>query len=106
MVIRPSEKRDMGDVLHFNRWGFVRKVYGILSGQLILSAVVSIIMMNCVNPASNSDTLVGLLVASSILSFVLMIPLYIYRQNHPTNLVLLGAWVRVQSARDIISIYL
>ncbi|CAK9279406.1 unnamed protein product [Sphagnum jensenii] len=72
------------------RWGFIRKVYGILSVQLVLTTLVSAIVV--FTPAvtgflqSNSWSLIFI----SILPLILMCPLYYYHQSHPLNLVLLG----------------
>jgi len=72
------------------RWGFIRKVYGILSVQLVLTTLVSAIVV--FTPAvtgflqSNSWSLIFI----SILPLILLCPLYYYHQSHPLNLVLLG----------------
>eukprot|EP00899_Mesostigma_viride_P023959 jgi/Mesvir1/4748/Mv05537-RA.2 len=72
------------------RWGFVRKVYGILSAQLVLSLVVgSLMVFNGSVPqflAANP----GLSILTALLPLFVMIPLYCYRQSHPINLALLG----------------
>ncbi|XP_010548892.1 PREDICTED: BI1-like protein [Tarenaya hassleriana] len=72
------------------RWGFIRKVYGILSGQLLLTTVISASVV--LNP-SVTDLLTGssgILLFLCIVPFVLIWPLHIYHQKHPLNLILLG----------------
>jgi hypothetical protein len=72
------------------RWGFIRKVYGILSAQLLLTTAVSAITV--LHPTLNatlSDS-PGLALALAVLPFVLMIPLYHYQHRHPHNFVFLG----------------
>ncbi|KAH9561072.1 hypothetical protein CY35_06G143300 [Sphagnum magellanicum] len=72
------------------RWAFIRKVYGILSVQLVLTTLVSAIVV--FTPAvllflqSNGWSLIFI----SILPLILMCPLYYYHQSHPINLILLG----------------
>eukprot|EP00897_Mesotaenium_endlicherianum_P006195 jgi/Mesen1/5603/ME000282S04755 len=74
------------------RWGFLRKVYGIISIQLALTIVVS----SCLAfiPSASNFVLgnVPFQIVTFILPFLTMIPLYIYRHSHPLNLALLGVW--------------
>eukprot|EP00898_Chlorokybus_atmophyticus_P002504 jgi/Chlat1/3254/Chrsp22S03432 len=74
------------------RWGFVRKVYGILSMQFLLTVIVSSIMVfsEPVNRLVTSNQ--AFLIVAMLLPFAVMIPLYCYRYHHPLNLVLLGLW--------------
>lgn len=74
------------------RWGFIRKVYGIISAQLVLTAVVAaIIMFN--HPVRSFVTgSLAFQIVVAILPLIGLIPLYIYQRNHPTNLILLGLW--------------
>lgn len=72
------------------RWGFIRKVYGILAAQFVLTTVVS---SATVLYAPLNDLLRGnsaLLLFLVILPFILLWPLYVYQQKHPLNLVFLG----------------
>ncbi|KAK1319082.1 BI1-like protein [Acorus calamus] len=72
------------------RWGFIRKVYGILTAQILLTTIISSFT---VLYAPLNDTLTdspGLLFALAILPFVLLCPLYLYRERHPLNFVFLG----------------
>lgn len=79
------------------RLGFINKVYGILSMQLIATALATALIM-FVQPVQSfvlgnpAVQIVGLLVP-----LLGLIPLYIYRQKHPHNLVLLGVWTLIFS---------
>ncbi|XP_010551036.1 PREDICTED: BI1-like protein [Tarenaya hassleriana] len=72
------------------RWGFIRKVYGILSAQLLLTTVISAAVV--LNPPL-TDLLTGsygFLLLLCIVPIVLIWPLYIFHQTHPVNLIFLG----------------
>ena len=72
------------------RWGFIRKVYGILSAQLLLTTLISAVV--ALNPPVN-DLLTGspgILLFLCIVPFILIWPLHIYHQKHPVNLILLA----------------
>ncbi|GAB2210301.1 hypothetical protein Droror1_Dr00015564 [Drosera rotundifolia] len=72
------------------RWGFIRKVYGILSAQIVLTTIVSMVT---VLSAPINETLrgnSGLLLVFALMPFVLLVPLYAYQQKHPHNLIFLG----------------
>ncbi|XP_074312097.1 BI1-like protein [Silene latifolia] len=72
------------------RWGFIRKVYGILSAQLILTTIVSLatVLYTPINETLRNNS--GLLLLFAILPLVLLWPLYVYQQRHPHNLIILG----------------
>ncbi|CAL9163447.1 unnamed protein product [Musa hybrid cultivar] len=72
------------------RWGFVRKVYGILATQILLTTAVSAatVLHPSVNAALAASP--GLAVVLAILPLVLLCPLYHYRQKHPLNFMFLG----------------
>ncbi|XP_031097652.1 BI1-like protein [Ipomoea triloba] len=72
------------------RWGFIRKVYGILAAQILLTTVVSAItvLYAPVNELLRSNS--GLLIFLIFLPFILLWPLHVYQQKHPLNLVFLG----------------
>ncbi|KAL6777431.1 hypothetical protein ACKKBF_B21475 [Auxenochlorella protothecoides x Auxenochlorella symbiontica] len=76
------------------RWGFVRKVYGIVTIQLALTAAVALVvtLVPSVNAflARSLAANIGLMV----LSLLALIPLFIYKDRHPLNLALLGLWPR------------
>uniref|UniRef100_A0A0D9WGB4 BI1-like protein n=1 Tax=Leersia perrieri TaxID=77586 RepID=A0A0D9WGB4_9ORYZ len=72
------------------RWGFVRKVYGILAAQLLLTTAVSAltVLHPTLNATLSSSPTLALVLA--VLPFVLMVPLYHYQHKHPHNFVYLG----------------
>eukprot|EP00262_Sarcandra_glabra_P009842 TRINITY_DN244_c0_g1_i1.p1 TRINITY_DN244_c0_g1~~TRINITY_DN244_c0_g1_i1.p1 ORF type:complete len:242 (-),score=17.89 TRINITY_DN244_c0_g1_i1:266-991(-) len=72
------------------RWGFVRKVYGILSAQLLLTTVVSAttVLYSPINNLLTEST--GLALGLAIAPLFLMFPLYYYQQKHPLNFIFLG----------------
>ncbi|KAL4309730.1 hypothetical protein GQ457_01G021980 [Hibiscus cannabinus] len=72
------------------RWGFIRKVYGILAAQLILTTLVSafVVLSAPVNDLLRGNS--GLLLFLCLLPFILLWPLHVYHQKHPVNLVILG----------------
>jgi len=72
------------------RWGFIRKVYGILSVQFVLTTVVAglVVLSASVNEFFQANPASVLVLA--FLPLVLMCPLYAYQQSHPLNLILLG----------------
>lgn len=72
------------------RWGFIRKVYGILSAQIVLTTLVSLVtvLYSPINETLRGNS--GLLLFFAFLPFVLLWPLYIYQQKHPHNLIFLG----------------
>jgi FtsH-binding integral membrane protein len=74
------------------RWGFINKVFGIVGCQLGLTAVMAaIIMFNA--PVQNFVLgNVAVQIVFALLPFLVMIPLFIYRNKHPVNLALLGAF--------------
>lgn len=72
------------------RWGFIRKVYGILTAQIVLTTLVSAVTVLYAPVNETLQGSSGLMLALAILPFVLLIPLYRYQQKHPLNLVFLG----------------
>ncbi|CAN1191461.1 BI1-like protein [Linum perenne] len=72
------------------RWGLIQKVYGILAAQLVLTTIVSsfTVLYAPVNDLLRGSP--GLLLFLCVIPFVLIWPLHIYHQKHPTNLILLG----------------
>ncbi|XP_019181041.1 PREDICTED: BI1-like protein [Ipomoea nil] len=72
------------------RWGFIRKVYGILAAQILLTTVISAItvLYAPVNELLRSNS--GLLIFLIFLPFILLWPLHVYQQKHPLNFVFLG----------------
>lgn len=75
------------------RWDFIRKIYTILSLQLILTIAVGSIVV-FVRPVAvffvTSSAGLALYIVLVILPFILLCPLYYYSQKHPVNLILLS----------------
>ncbi|KAE8735997.1 BI1-like protein [Hibiscus syriacus] len=71
--------------------GFIRKVYGILAAQLVLTTVVSafVVVGSCERAPPWKLWLLALLFLC-LVPFVLLWPLHIYHQKHPVNLIILG----------------
>ncbi|ONI28563.1 hypothetical protein PRUPE_1G148200 [Prunus persica] len=72
------------------RWGFIRKVYGILAAQMVLTTLISFVT---VLYAPINDLLKGspgILLFFAILPLILLWPLHVYQQKHPLNFVFLG----------------
>lgn len=74
------------------RLGFIRKVYGILTVQLLLTTAVAGFVMFTPGVKETLAGMPGLLTITSLLPLIGMIPLYCYRYSHPLNLVFLGVW--------------
>ncbi|XP_027121202.2 BI1-like protein [Coffea eugenioides] len=72
------------------RWGFIRKVYGILAAQIVLTTLVSalIVLYDPINQLLRGNSI--LLLFLCFLPFVLLWPLHVYQQKHPLNFVFLG----------------
>jgi len=72
------------------RWGFIRKVYGIVATQLVLTTVVSCItiLYSPVNEVLKANP--GFLLFLMFLPLVLLWPMYVYQQKHPLNFIFLG----------------
>lgn len=74
------------------RWGFIRKVYGIITAQLALTALVAGIMMANKPIAAFMKAAPALHIVITISSFACLFALYAYKDKHPTNLAILGLW--------------
>ncbi|XP_044500451.1 BI1-like protein [Mangifera indica] len=72
------------------RWGFIRKVYGILAAQIVLTTLVSFVtvLYSPINDLLRGSS--GLIILLSLLPFILLWPLHVYHQKHPVNLIVLG----------------
>lgn len=79
------------------RLGFIRKVYSILSMQLLLSFGFCLLTMY--HQPTNNYVLAhpGLAFTGMILSFVVLIALFCYRTSYPTNLWLIGIWTLIEA---------
>ncbi|KAF5950874.1 hypothetical protein HYC85_012867 [Camellia sinensis] len=94
------------------RWGFIRKVYGILAAQLVLTTVVSSITVlypprhrppqrklrplpfpSLPSPyliVGSYDPTIRIAILTTMVWTVMLWPLYVYQQKHPLNLIILG----------------
>ncbi|KAL6548430.1 BI1-like protein [Orobanche gracilis] len=72
------------------RWGFIRKVYGILTAQILMTTVVSAatVLYAPINDLLRGNS--GLLLFLIFTPFILLWPLYVYQQKHPLNFIFLG----------------
>ncbi|XP_072992651.1 protein LIFEGUARD 2-like [Typha latifolia] len=75
------------------RWAFIRKIYSILTLQMLITvAVASVVVF--VRPVAlffvSSPGGFALYIFLIILPFIVLCPLYYYYQRHPVNLLLLG----------------
>ncbi|GAA6103243.1 protein lifeguard 4 [Tachysurus ichikawai] len=75
------------------RMDFLRKVYTILSVQIILTTALSALFMFCEPIKNFVHSSPSLVLLSAIGSLLLIIALAIYRHQHPVNLYLLLAFV-------------
>jgi hypothetical protein len=74
------------------RWGFVFRVYCIVLAQLVLTAVSVLAMTHAPAAAAQMASSVAANVAACAMPVVLLVPLFLWRQSSPANLVLLLAW--------------
>ncbi|XP_022138740.1 BI1-like protein isoform X1 [Momordica charantia] len=74
------------------RWGFIRKVYAIISMQLLLTAAVAaaVVFVRPI-PIFFVRTTPGMIayVGIVIFTFIVLCPLYAYHRSHPLNFILL-----------------
>ncbi|KAL3626194.1 BI1-like protein [Castilleja foliolosa] len=72
------------------RWGFIRKVYGILTAQILMTTAVSAatVLYTPINDLLRDNS--GFLLFLVFLPFILLWPLYVYQQKHPLNFIFLG----------------
>ena len=68
------------------------KVYGILTAQLVLSALVGGTLSGSQGLAMFLFSHPSVQLLGTVLPLGLLIPLYVYRQSHPLNLALLACW--------------
>lgn len=75
------------------RWGFIRKVYSILTLQLLLTIAVASVVVT-VHPIAHffvsTRAGLGLYIVLIIAPFITLCPLSYYHQKHPINFLLLG----------------
>ncbi|KAH6755535.1 Bax inhibitor-1 family protein [Perilla frutescens var. hirtella] len=72
------------------RWGFIRKVYGILAAQILVTTAVTaaIVLYAPINDLLRENS--GVLLFLVFTPFILLWPLHIYQQKHPLNFIFLG----------------
>uniref|UniRef100_A0A3B4AN29 Uncharacterized protein n=1 Tax=Periophthalmus magnuspinnatus TaxID=409849 RepID=A0A3B4AN29_9GOBI len=79
------------------RMDFLRKVYSLLSLQLILTTATSALFMFCQPVKEFVHSSPALVLASALGSLVLLLALFVYRHQHPVNLYLLLTFYLFQS---------
>ncbi|KAL2238833.1 BI1-like protein [Sesamum indicum] len=77
------------------RWSFIRKIYTIVSIQLLLTIAVAAVVVT-VHPIAHFFATTGaglaLYIVLIITPFIVLCPLYYYYQRHPVNYFLLGVF--------------
>ncbi|EPS72667.1 hypothetical protein M569_02091, partial [Genlisea aurea] len=75
------------------RWSFIRKIYSIITIQLLLTIAVAAVVVN-VHPISHffvaTRAGLGIYIVLIFTPFIVLFPLYYYYQKHPVNYFLLG----------------
>ncbi|XP_047431370.1 protein lifeguard 4 isoform X2 [Mugil cephalus] len=79
------------------RMDFLRKVYTLLSLQIILTTGISALFMFCQPIKDFVHSSPAVVMVSALLSLVLLLMLAIYRQQHPFNLYLLLAFTLLEA---------
>ncbi|KAA0720930.1 Protein lifeguard 4 [Triplophysa tibetana] len=79
------------------RMDFLRKVYTILSLQIIMTTVVSGVFMLCDPIKSFVHSSPALVLISAVGSLILLLALAVYRHQHPINLFLLFGFTLLES---------
>uniref|UniRef100_A0A803NRN9 BI1-like protein n=1 Tax=Cannabis sativa TaxID=3483 RepID=A0A803NRN9_CANSA len=77
------------------RWSFIRKIYSIITIQLLATIAVAATVVS-VHPISHFFVSTGaglaLYIVLIITPFIVLCPLYYYYQKHPVNYLLLGVF--------------
>lgn len=79
------------------RLGFLRKVYGILSTQLLFTTFVAALFMSSQTVKGFVQSSPNLMVTALIASFVVMIALFLKRRDAPANYILLGLFTVIEA---------
>ncbi|KAF7987726.1 hypothetical protein HCN44_003589 [Aphidius gifuensis] len=79
------------------RMAFLRKVYGIISIQLLMTVTMSAVFIMCEPVKLFVQQSSWMVLMSFIATIGILIALHIKRREHPTNLILLAAFTVVQS---------
>ncbi|KAI4357791.1 hypothetical protein L6164_001717 [Bauhinia variegata] len=77
------------------RWGFIRKVYAIISIQLLTTCAIACLFVfyEPLNRfAKTGMNRIYVLIACLVFTLILLFPLYKWRKKHPLNLILLGLY--------------
>jgi len=77
--------------------GFIRKVYGILSFQLLLTFATAAVMSLHKGIREYVISSIGWFYASLVLSIVTLVALICYKNRHPHNMILLTLWTFVEA---------
>lgn len=75
----------------------MRKVYGIVGLQLVLTAVVGYFVASSPALLSYVAGSLALQLLFFLGSFLLLFPLYLYQDRHPENMIFLGLWTALMS---------
>lgn len=86
--------------------GFLRKVYGILSAQLVMTTLVAALFMSSERVKGFVQGSPNVLFSAMILSFVMMIALFVKRKETPTNYILLGLFVSKETKSRLMFVLL
>ncbi|CAH1965741.1 unnamed protein product [Acanthoscelides obtectus] len=79
------------------RLAFMRKVYSLLTVQILLTVIIASIFMFTPPVRSFVHTNDWMVMVSFLASIIILIPLHIKRRESPTNLILLAAFTVVQA---------
>ncbi|XP_011307519.1 protein lifeguard 4 [Fopius arisanus] len=79
------------------RMAFLRKVYGLISVQLLLTVVISAVFILCEPVKQCVQQNSWMMGVSFFATFGILIALHFKRREHPTNLILLGAFTIILS---------
>lgn len=77
------------------RWAFIRKIYSILTIQILLTIAVAAVVVSYKPIAvffTTTGAGLGLYIFLIIVPFIVLCPLYYYYQHHPVNYLLLGVF--------------
>ncbi|XP_022080312.1 protein lifeguard 4-like [Acanthaster planci] len=89
------------------RLGFLRKVFGILSTQLLVTTVVGAIFMYTDGVKAYVQSSQGMLIVAYVSSIFLLLALFVKRRESPTNMILLALFTLVEaySVGTIVTFY-
>ena len=74
------------------RLGFIQKVFGIVSAQLLMTATVAGVLMLSPSAQHYLAHSIAIQIFLMIGTLVGLIPLYMYKDNHPVNMFILAGW--------------